>query len=209
MPALINVILEDNKSLDLYYSGDDSKRIAEIVDKVSEYFEKTEGKAKVKEYVYHEVPKGASNVCRNCGSTLIANLSAINCSEEITTHGELTPETPFHERLKFYRNQAGLSREELADQIGISASTISKWEKGSRVPVLNNVIDIAKILGIKPSDLLPNAVLENDLIKPAEEKPVEEKKDNSDLMEADWEFVFDDTKDVAETVEELNEKLPF
>ena len=53
-----------------------------------------------------------------------------------------TPRAVFGEMLRFYREQAGLSREDLADRAHVSASTIVAYETGWRVPTRPTVADI-------------------------------------------------------------------
>lgn len=53
-----------------------------------------------------------------------------------------TPRAVFGEMLRFYREQAGLSREDLADLAHVSPSTITAYETGWRVPTRPTVADI-------------------------------------------------------------------
>ena len=53
-----------------------------------------------------------------------------------------TPRAVFGEMLRFYREQAGLSREDLADRAHVSVSTITAYETGWRVPTRPTVADI-------------------------------------------------------------------
>jgi transcriptional regulator with XRE-family HTH domain len=53
-----------------------------------------------------------------------------------------TPRAVFGEMLRFYREQAGLSREDLADRAHVSPSTITAYETGWRVPTRPTVADI-------------------------------------------------------------------
>ncbi len=40
----------------------------------------------------------------------------------------------FAEQVKFARMKLGLSQEELASKVGVSYSTVSRWEREGRVP---------------------------------------------------------------------------
>jgi len=208
MPALLNVILDNDKTLDIFYPGNNSKKIAEIVDKVSEYFDKQKGAPKVKEYVYHEIPEDAELVCRNCGSVHIADISKLQAEKKIRVMAGVAPDAHCYERIKYYRELAGLTRTDVAKRLRISEATMAKWEKGGRMPTLSNLIDIAKVLGVKPADLVPNVVLENDLPEPEEE---DKEKSSPDILdEASWVTVFDELNDdESETIEDIKEKVPF
>lgn len=56
--------------------------------------------------------------------------------------------------LRRYRDEAGLSQQELADRVGISKSYISSLELGYRAPNLNILVRIAYVLGIAPGRLV-------------------------------------------------------
>lgn len=61
------------------------------------------------------------------------------------------------DKIRYYRNQAGLSVEELAKASGISASRLKRYESGITLPNnLNEIHQLAKILNIDPIMLLPN-----------------------------------------------------
>lgn len=60
--------------------------------------------------------------------------------------------------LRRYRDAAGLSQQELADQVGISKSYISSLELGYRAPNLNLLVKIAQTLGIKAGKLVDDMV---------------------------------------------------
>lgn len=52
------------------------------------------------------------------------------------------------------RKKAGLSQEALAEKVGVSRQAISKWEIGTAVPELGNVVALAKIFGVTTDWLL-------------------------------------------------------
>lgn len=60
--------------------------------------------------------------------------------------------------IRRYRDAAGLSQQELADQVGISKSYISSLELGYRAPSLNLLVKIAQTLGIKPGKMVDEMV---------------------------------------------------
>lgn len=58
-------------------------------------------------------------------------------------------------RIKSARQKVGMSQEELAQTIGVTKSTISKYEKGAREPRYDQLQRIAAALGTSISNLLP------------------------------------------------------
>ena len=60
--------------------------------------------------------------------------------------------------IRRYRDAAGLSQQELADQVGISKSYISSLELGYRAPSLNLLVKISQTLGIKPGKMVDEMV---------------------------------------------------
>lgn len=52
------------------------------------------------------------------------------------------------------RKKAGMSQEALAEKIGVSRQAISKWEIGTAVPELGNIVALSKIFGVTTDWLL-------------------------------------------------------
>jgi transcriptional regulator with XRE-family HTH domain len=46
------------------------------------------------------------------------------------------------------RKQKGISQQELAEKIGVTARTLRKWENGSDYPRLDQAFLVAQVLGI-------------------------------------------------------------
>lgn len=79
--------------------------------------------------------------------------------------------------LKKLRTQNHLSQEKLAEKLGVSRQSISKWEQGYAVPDTDNMLKLSKLYGLSVDDILncgeitgeehavqdriPNAVSEN------------------------------------------------
>ena len=59
----------------------------------------------------------------------------------------------FSERLKNYRRAKNLTQQELADLLGVSNKTISRWESGG-YPDLGMLVPLARALGVTADDLL-------------------------------------------------------
>jgi transcriptional regulator with XRE-family HTH domain len=60
----------------------------------------------------------------------------------------------FPERLKKYREDKGMTQAELAAKVGVSAVTITRYEKGVREPNMDTLSKIAKILECTLDDML-------------------------------------------------------
>lgn len=60
----------------------------------------------------------------------------------------------FGERLKKYRQDRRLTQQELADQIGVSNKTVSRWESEGGYPDVPMLVPLARALGVTVDDLL-------------------------------------------------------
>lgn len=63
-------------------------------------------------------------------------------------------EQDFCERLKNYRRARNLTQRELAEQVGVSDKTVSRWESGGGYPDVPVLVPLAKALGVTVDDLL-------------------------------------------------------
>lgn len=57
-------------------------------------------------------------------------------------------------RMKAARKQAGLSQDEMGRLLGVSYRTYRRWETQGGYGLLNHLSDIARVLGLRESDLL-------------------------------------------------------
>ena len=58
------------------------------------------------------------------------------------------------ERLLGYRTNIGMSQEKLAEKIGISRQTISKWETNQSTPDFDKILPLCEVLGITTEELI-------------------------------------------------------
>ena len=58
------------------------------------------------------------------------------------------------ERIQKYRKMKGLSQEEVAEKIGVSRQTISKWESNLSSPDIQSCKAMADVFGISLEELL-------------------------------------------------------
>lgn len=57
-------------------------------------------------------------------------------------------------RLKFLREQKGITQKELGTVIGVEQNTISQWETSERLPRADKLLQLAKVLGCTVEELL-------------------------------------------------------
>ena len=58
------------------------------------------------------------------------------------------------EKILSLRTQRGLSQLELAEQLGVSRQSVSKWETGQSVPDLDKLIKLADLFGVSVDELV-------------------------------------------------------
>lgn len=74
------------------------------------------------------------------------NLTFNDCYNE---HGNIGSDNMFlGERLKKLRLEKGLSQQELGDLIGVSKVSISEYENGNRIPLLNNFNELLDVFHV-------------------------------------------------------------
>ncbi len=62
--------------------------------------------------------------------------------------------SPFSKRIRELREARGIVQQELAEQLGISSATLSKWEQSETVPNIYRAQKIANLLGVRVEFLL-------------------------------------------------------
>ena len=65
----------------------------------------------------------------------------------------------FKDKLQIQRKQNNLSQEQLAEKMGVSRQSISKWESGSTYPDMEKIIELTKILNCTLEDLLDDGTM--------------------------------------------------
>ena len=73
----------------------------------------------------------------------------------------------FTEKLKSLRNNAGLTQEAAAEQIGVSVTSLQNWESGVNKPSMSNVRKIAEVYETG-CDELAVSMLEDEGVKTVE-----------------------------------------
>lgn len=85
------------------------------------------------------------------------------------------------EKIMNLRKKSGWSQEELADQLGISRQSVSKWESGASIPDLDKIIKMSGLFGVSTDYLLKDELEE---ITYSETDTVEEKVRSISVEEA-------------------------
>ncbi len=62
----------------------------------------------------------------------------------------------FAEKLKELRKQSGISQEKLAEKLGVSRQAVTKWERDSGVPDIENIMAISKLFDVSMDELFSN-----------------------------------------------------
>lgn len=84
----------------------------------------------------------------------------------------------FGDNLKNMRKKNNLSQEELAEKVGVSRQSVSKWETGDAYPEMNNLLELCKIFKCNINDLVNDSILDvNSLDEEVLEKVVLLKKE--------------------------------
>lgn len=60
-------------------------------------------------------------------------------------------------RVKELRTAAGMTQKALADQLGVTVPTVSKWELGQRTPELERVFRMTLIFGVPIEEIVQRA----------------------------------------------------
>lgn len=68
----------------------------------------------------------------------------------------------FSEKLLELRRREGLSQEQLADRLGVTRQSVSKWESGASAPELNKLIALSDLFSVSVDYLVRDALEEPD-----------------------------------------------
>ncbi len=60
------------------------------------------------------------------------------------------------------REQKGLTQADIANQLGVTAAAVSKWENGSSKPRVEVLFKLSEILGVRPEELMAGHYIENE-----------------------------------------------
>ena len=74
----------------------------------------------------------------------------------------------FSEKLLEVRRREGLSQEQLADRLGVTRQSVSKWESGAAVPELGKLIALSEMFGVSVDYLVKDRMEEPESPAPAD-----------------------------------------
>ena len=84
----------------------------------------------------------------------------------------------FGKKLELLRKQRGMTQEELSASLGVSRQAVSRWENGSAMPDVKNIVQLSGVLNVSTDCLLKDGAEETEPCPPeapltaaAEEKP--------------------------------------
>ena len=67
----------------------------------------------------------------------------------------------FSEKIITLRKKKGWSQEELAQKLGVTRQTVSKWELDQTVPDMNKLVEISKLFEVSVDELINNVGINN------------------------------------------------
>lgn len=76
----------------------------------------------------------------------------------------------FSDKLIQLRKKSGMSQEELAEQMGVSRQSVSKWESMQSIPDLAKMVRLSELFGVSTDYLLKDEIEEIEITEPQEEK---------------------------------------
>ena len=68
----------------------------------------------------------------------------------------------FGENLRVLRKSKNMSQETIAEKVGVSRQSISKWENGEAYPEMKNILSLCDIFHCKINDLVHNNLTDID-----------------------------------------------
>ena len=68
----------------------------------------------------------------------------------------------FGDNLKNLRRINDISQEKLAEKVGVSRQSVSKWETGETYPEMNNILALCKIFHCNINDLVNDSIIDMD-----------------------------------------------
>ncbi|MFA1822059.1 helix-turn-helix domain-containing protein [Virgibacillus oceani] len=67
--------------------------------------------------------------------------------------------------IKFFRDQLGLTQQELADEINVSRSNVAKWESNTALPDAKSLLNLSRLFHVSIDHLTGNYSFREDLLK--------------------------------------------
>lgn len=82
----------------------------------------------------------------------------------------------FNEKLQTIRKNAGMTQTDLAEKLNVSRQAVSRWEMGSAMPDIENLIAMSDLFGVTLDNLLKSDELSTGEPEPSAEEPESEQE---------------------------------
>lgn len=116
----------------------------------------------------------------------------------------------FQRNLNNYLKANKMNQADLSEKLGVSSATTSDWSTGKKVPKMDRIEEVAKILGVTSSDMLADEneakiyYLDRQAREVADE--ISKNRDLKLLFDAAQDVSANDLKSVAEILKSLKKK---
>lgn len=94
-------------------------------------------------------------------------------------------------RIAANRKRLGLTQEKMAEQLGVTAQAVSKWENDQACPDIAMLPKLAEIFGVSTDALLGIAPVHNETLPKAEVIPTRTERKEDQSGKGGWEFQWD------------------
>lgn len=113
------------------------------------------------------------------------------------------------EKIVYLRKQQGWSQEDLAEQLGISRQSISKWESETSVPELDKLVRISEIFHVSTDYLLKEDKEDSEKIQQVVLNPLEYQKETSKTNKKLKSVSLEEATEFMEITKRLSVKMAF
>lgn len=104
------------------------------------------------------------------------------------------------DKIILLRKKNNLTQEELAEKLGVSRQSVSKWEMGNSIPDINKIIQLSDVFGVKTDYLLKDEIddieYSDDTVEDLEAKKTISVEDANDFMSSYEEY----SNNIAESI---------
>lgn len=112
------------------------------------------------------------------------------------------------EKISYYRRKRGYSQQALADMMGVSRQSVSKWETGESLPEVTKLPQLAALFGVTTDFLLSDDALAEDGEVPKPEKSAEVDEDAAEAQAESATSTADFGRAVPDAVDRIADRLP-
>ena len=115
----------------------------------------TGGKPEMESKVYAKLYKE----CGLIDKKFTTNDADINFSKVKSGKVKVITFDQFKKTLELAAKKKGISQENLAEKVGVSRQSVSKWETGETYPEMNNILELCKIFHCNINDLVNDSII--------------------------------------------------